>query len=63
MNKYIYEGPVKVFDTCVTNNWRGETMAASEAKALSNLKYQYKKQTRRENGTKVDFPGKIKMVS
>lgn len=42
--KYIYEGPIFVFDNCVATKWRGETCAESIAKAKSNLLYQYKKQ-------------------
>ena len=62
-HRYVYDGPVVVFDTCVNNRWQGETMAPSEKKARSNLVYQYKKQTNRITGTKVKLPGKIKMVN
>lgn len=62
MNKYSYDGPVMVFDTCVANHWKGQTMAPSEKKARCNLTYQYKKSTNRESGTKVTLPGKIVMV-
>ena len=61
--KYIYDGPVLEFGTCVSDHWRGETMAPSENKARSNLKYQYKKQNNRVAGTKVDLPGKLKIIS
>ena len=47
--KYIYDGPVLEFGTCVADHWRGETMAPSENKARSNLKYQYKKQNNTGN--------------
>lgn len=59
MNKYIYNGPVMEFGTCVMNRWSGETMAVSEAKAKNNLTYQYKKSHNRLAGTKVTLPGKI----
>lgn len=62
MNKYYYDGPVMVFDTCVTNHWKGQTMAPSEKKARCNLTYQFKKSTNRVAGTKVTLPGKIVMV-
>lgn len=61
-HKYSYYGPVLEFDKCVTDCWRGETMAPSEKKARSNLTYQYKKQNNKVAGTKVTLPGKIKMV-
>ena len=54
MNKYIYKGPVKKFDTVVETNWTGTTYAISEIKARSNLAYQYKK--------RVSLPGKIELA-
>lgn len=62
MHKYYYNGPVMVFDTCVTDHWKGETMATSEIKAKSNLAYQFKKSTNRIAATKVTLPGKIMIV-
>ena len=62
MNKYVYEGPVMVFGICVMSNWKGETSAVSEAKAKSNLAYQWKKQNNRVAGSNITLPGKIKMV-
>lgn len=59
MNKYSYDGPVMVFDTCVANNWKAQTYAPSEKKARSNLTYQFKKNTNRVAGTKVTLPGKV----
>ena len=53
MNHYIYDGPVKVFETCVTSHWHGETMAVSEEKARSNLAYQYKKSHGRSATSKI----------
>ena len=43
MPKYIYDGPVKEFDKLISEHWKGETIAPSEAKARSNLAYQYKR--------------------
>ena len=60
MNHYIYDGPVKVFETCFTSHWHGETMAVSEEKARSNLAYQYKKSHGRSATSKITLPGKIK---
>ena len=62
MNKYIYDGPVKVFDRCVADHWKGETMAVSERKARSNLSYQYKYLYYFIASVKVTLTGKIAMV-
>ena len=62
MNKYAYNGPVMEFDICIMNHWKGETMASSEAKARSNLAYQFKKQHNRVAGSKISLPGTITMV-
>lgn len=62
-HKYTYDGPVLEFDKCVTDRWKGETMAISEQKARCNLAYQYKKKNNRMAGVKVTLPGKIKMVN
>jgi hypothetical protein len=61
-SKYIYDGPVLVFDKCVADHWRGETMAPSEKKARTNLAYQFKKQNNKVGGTKVSLPGTITKV-
>lgn len=45
MNRYVYEGPVYEFGRCVSDRWKGETVAYSKAKAINNLKFQFKKQT------------------
>ena len=37
MNRYVYDGPVMEFDTCVTRRWKASTYAVSEKKAKSNL--------------------------
>lgn len=61
--KYMYDGPVLVFDTLVADRWKGETMAPNARKARSNLSYQFKKQNNRMPGVKVTLPGEIKMVN
>ena len=63
MAKYMYDGPVLVFDTLVTDHWKGETMAPNARKARSNLSYQFKKQSNRMPGVKVTLPGEVKMVN
>lgn len=60
--KYIYDGPVMLFNTCVSNHWKGETVAPTITKARSNLTYQAKKQMNLVAGSKISLPGEIKMV-
>ena len=62
MNKYIYKGPVKKFDTVVETNWTGTTYAISEIKARSNLAYQYKKNNNLTARPRVSLPGKIELA-
>lgn len=62
MHNYEYEGPVMVFGICVMNHWKGATRAVSEAKARSNLAYQWKKQNNRVAGSNITLPGRIKIV-
>ena len=61
--KYMYDGPVLVFDTLVADHWKGETMGPNARKARSNLSYQFKKQSNRMPGVKVTLPGEVKMVN
>ena len=44
LKKYYYLGPVVLFGRVVQDNWEGETVASSSAKAKNNLKYQWKKE-------------------
>lgn len=60
--RYFYEGPVMMFDTCVADHWSGETVAVSEAKARSNLIFQYKKKYNLSAGSRVSLPGKLSEV-
>lgn len=62
MNRYMYDGPVMEFETCVASRWRGSTYAVSEKKARSNLAYQFKKKNNRISGARITLPGKVKMV-
>lgn len=59
---YYYNGPVKIFDRCVSNCWEGETIAVSEQKAKSNLSYQYRKSHNLVASTRVTLPGEITMI-
>ena len=62
MALYSYDGPVLEFDRCIANNWKAQTYAVSEAKARSNLVYQFKRDTGRVPRTKITLPGKIVTV-
>lgn len=59
MDVYTYNGPVKEFDKIVANCWQGKTVAVSEAKARTNLAYQFKMEYGREPRTKITLPGKL----
>ena len=63
MNLYTYDGPVMEFDHLVANHWSAQTYAPSEAKARSNLTYQYKKQFNKIPATRVTLPGKVTLVT
>lgn len=62
MPRWVYNGPVMEFDTCIANHWRGETFAPSEAKAKSNLTYQFKKKNNRIASSKITLPGNLKII-
>ena len=58
---YSYNGPVKEFDRVIDHHWIGSTYAMSEAKARSNLVYQYKVSHNKTPDSKISLPGKIIM--
>lgn len=60
--KYSYNGPVMMFDQCITNLWYGETIAVSERKARNNLLYRWNKEHGFAPNAKVSLPGKIKII-
>ena len=62
MNKYVYDGPVSESNNIITNNWHGETWANSEAKAKTNLAYQFKRASNKPAMAKVVLHGKLKQV-
>lgn len=62
LHKYVYEGPVMLFDNCIDPHWYGVTMAPSERKAKNNLTYRYKQMTKRIPGVKIILPGKLQKV-
>lgn len=59
MTLYSYDGPVLEFERIVANHWHGQTYAVSEAKARTNLAFQFKRDTGRVPRTKITIPGKI----
>lgn len=62
-NTYSYKGPVMEHGQCVAWRWEGFTAAPSEAKARNNLKYQFKQETGRIAGCKIELPGKLTIVA
>lgn len=61
MTLYSYDGPVFAFERLVADHWKGQTYAVSEAKARSNLAYQFKREIGRLPRTRISLPGKIKI--
>lgn len=59
MTLYSYDGPVFAFEKLIANHWKGQTYAVSEAKARTNLAFQFKKETGRVPRTNITLPGKI----
>lgn len=59
MTLYSYDGPVLEFDKIIAARWQAQTYAVSEAKARSNLVYQFKKLSGRVPRTRIALPGKI----
>jgi hypothetical protein len=59
MALYLYDGPVLEFDKIIANRWQAQTYAVSEAKARSNMAYQFKKEYGRVPRSKITLPGKI----
>lgn len=58
-DRYAYDGPIVIFETCVANHWKAETKAPSIEKAKSNLEYQAKKACNLSPGSRINLPGKI----
>ena len=59
MNLYSYNGPVLEFDKIIANHWQSQTYAVSEAKARTNLAFQFKRETGRVPRTKITLPGTL----
>ena len=60
---YSYRGPVTSFGKVISNNWYGTTYAVTPAKAKTNLMYRFKEETNRVPGAKIEFPGKVILIS
>ena len=61
MYLYMYSGPVNKFGLTVHSHWKGYTYAVSEAKARSNLTFQFKKEFGMTPNTKISLPGKVEL--
>lgn len=59
LKRYSYKGPVCEFDRCIASMWTAETVAPSEKRALSNLAFQFKRDTNRVKTSKISLPGKL----
>lgn len=57
--KYTYKGAVYAFDNLIAVCWEASTWAISEAKAVSNLKYQFRRAAGIANYTPISLPGKL----
>lgn len=62
MNRYIYKGPVFVYDNCVASRWEAETLAETKDKARSNIMHQAKKILRLAPHASVTLPNDILLV-
>ena len=51
------------FETLLTNNWKSETIAATEKKARSNFTFQFKTRNNRSASSKIQLPGKIEEIN
>ena len=59
MKEYVYNGPVKCFNTTIHTNWSGKTKANSVAKAKSNLCFQFKKDHGLAKNANIRLPNPI----
>lgn len=59
-HRYVYNGPVLEFDHLLCSNWKGETVASTEAEAKKNLQYHFKKENNRLLSSRISLPGKLK---
>ena len=57
--KYTYRGAVYAFGNLVTAHWEASTWAISEAKAVANLKYRFRKYAGIVNHVPITFSEKL----
>ena len=57
--KYTYEGAVYAFDNLASSHWTASTWAVSESRAISNLKYRFRRFAGMVNNTPITFSGKL----
>ena len=62
MEKYFYEGPIKLFDQIIVKHVEDYTVASSEKKARANLTFRYKRLLGYESSAKISMPGKLTIV-
>lgn len=60
--RYVYEGPVMVFDTLVTSKVTRETVAANEKRAKTNIGYRLKEELNLAPTARINLPGKLKRL-
>jgi len=60
--KFIYDGPIFLFNKMVVPKWYVETYALTEARALSNFKFRAKMVFGYSKTAKIDLPAKIKVA-
>lgn len=60
MISYKYSGAVMHYDKVIANNWKAETKAESEVRAITNFKYQFKQEAKMmPNAGGIKLMGKI----
>lgn len=55
---YIYEGPVMQFNKVIQDIYRNGTQAISEARALANLQFSYKRKKKMSSNAKIQLDGR-----
>ena len=62
MHRYRYAGAVTSHGRLISEDWQGETLAATKDKARSNLIYRCKRDMHLLPTAKIEFLGNVKMV-
>lgn len=61
MHRYMYKGPIAIFGK-PAGTITLETVASTEAKAVSNFKYQIRKKSNIASNAKIELLGEIKIL-